>query len=93
MEKILEVGKKYSEVTGIFADAFVDELQRMSASPEITALVIDLKGTLLISSLAISAIFSVYKDFANRNKVVRIINPSPRTVNVIKMLNMGAMLN
>ncbi|MDR2392013.1 MAG: STAS domain-containing protein [Planctomycetota bacterium] len=92
MEYIFETCKKYQELTGVFSDAFVDELKMMAARPDVTKLVIDLKGTTRVGSKAISGIYSVFENLKETNRTLQIVNPSTNIVNMIKILNMQDLL-
>jgi anti-anti-sigma factor len=92
MRKILEIGKSYPEITGSAAVAFMEEVNRVAAQPEITELILNMNGTRIINSMAMASLFLAYQNLADREKCLRIVNPSPRIVHLLRLAAMDGIL-
>ncbi|MCC8165877.1 MAG: STAS domain-containing protein [Planctomycetes bacterium] len=92
MEFVLDVGKKYPEITGPISDAFANELRNVVRAGEFQHLVLDFGGTRMISSMAMGSIFKEYSELKNDNKSLRIVNASPKVQHLFQMVNMADLL-
>lgn len=92
MRLVLEIGKKYPEITGPISDAFAAELNKACATGDFTELVLDFKGTKIISSMAMGTIFAVYQRLREQNKSLQIINASEKVTHLLRMVNMADIL-
>lgn len=92
MRLVVDIGKKYPQITGPMADAFAAELDTLVGSTEFTELVLDLQGTRLLSSMAIAALFSAYQKLKEQKRRMQIINASDRVTHLLRMVNMADIL-
>ncbi|MCC8180404.1 MAG: STAS domain-containing protein [Planctomycetes bacterium] len=92
MELVLEIGKKYPEITGPISDAFAAELIQACDTGEFDKLVLDFKGTKIISSMAMGSIFAIYQRLRDQGKKMEIINASEKVTNLLCMVNMAEIL-
>ena len=92
MRQVLDIGRRYPEVTGPFSDAFASELNNACVAGNFTELVLDLSGTKIISSLAMGAIFAAYQKLQGQGKSIQIINASDRVKHLFRMVNMSELL-
>lgn len=93
MRLVLEIGKKYPEITGLASDSFAAELKEVSTKDEFSELVLDLKGTRMISSMAMGTIFAISQKLSEQGRTLRIINPSDKVANLLRMVNMADLIN
>ncbi len=93
MRLLLDVGKKYPEITGPISDEFAAELKKAVGSGEYSVLVLDLRGTKTISSMAMGAIFSVYQELKHEGRDLEVINASEKVSHLLRMVNMGNILS
>ena len=92
MALIVEIGKKYAEITGPLSDAFASELNDIIANGDFTELVLDFSGTKVMSSMAMGTIFAAYQKLRDQGKSLRIINASEKVTHLLRMVNMGEIL-
>lgn len=92
MKLVLDIGKKYPELTGPSSDAFTAELDRACSNRELEELVLDMSGTKTISSMAMGAIFSAYQRMREQDKRVQIINASDKVTRLLRLVNMADVL-
>ena len=92
MRQVLDIGRRYPEITGPFSDAFTSELNNACVAGNFTALVLDLSGTIVINSLAMSAIFMAHQKLQGQGKSIQIINASNRVKHLFRMVNMLELL-
>ena len=92
MRLVLEVGKKYPEITGPISDAFAAELNKLAADDELTELVLDFEGTKIISSMAMGTLFATYQKLREQGKTMHIINASEKVTHLLRMVNMADIL-
>lgn len=92
MRLILDVGKKYQEITGPVSDAFASELNEACANNEFSELVLDFKGTKIINSMAMGSVFTVYQKLREQGKRMHIINASEKVTHLLRMVNMADIL-
>lgn len=89
---MLEIGKKYPEITGPLSDAFAEELKQATTNRNMTDLTLDFSGTRIISSMAMGVLFSTYQKLKQEGKSLRIINASDKVTHLLRMVNMSEML-
>lgn len=92
MRLILDIGKKYPEITGPISDAFAAEMNQVVSSGDFTELVLDFNGTKIISSMAMGAIFQTYQKLKEQGKKLQIINASEKVTHLLRMVNMAEIL-
>lgn len=92
MRLVVEIGKKYPEITGPMSDAFAAELQRIVSAGDFTELVLDFEGTKIISSMAMGTLFQVYQKLRDQGKPFRLINASDKVTHLLRMVNMAEIL-
>ena len=92
MRLVLDIGKKYPEITGPISDAFALELNKAVASSDFDELILDFNGTKIISSMAMGTIFSVYQKLKEQGKLMQIINASDKVTHLLRMVNMADIL-
>lgn len=92
MSLVLEIGAKYPEITGPVSDAFADYLETVCREGDFTELVLDLKGTRMISSMAMGSIFAVYQRLKGQGKELRIVNASDKVTHLLRMVNLADIL-
>lgn len=92
MRLVLDIGKKYPEITGPISDAFALELNKAVASSDFDELILDFNGTKIISSMAMGTIFSVYQKLKEQGKAMQIINASDKVTHLLRMVNMADIL-
>lgn len=92
MRLVVEIGKKYPEITGPISDAFAAELQRIVSTGDFTELVLDFEGTKVISSMAMGTLFQVYQKLRDQGKPFRLINASDKVTHLLRMVNMAEIL-
>ena len=92
MRQILDIGKRYPEITGPTSDAFAAELNQVVAAGDFTELVLDFDGTKIISSMAMGAIFQTYQKLKEQGKKLQIINASEKVTHLLRMVNMAEIL-
>lgn len=92
MRLILNIGKKYPEITGPISDAFAAEMNQVVSSGDFTELVLDFNGTKIISSMAMGAIFQTYQKLKEQGKKLQIINASEKVTHLLRMVNMAEIL-
>ncbi len=93
MRLVLEIGKKYPEITGPLSDAFASELYSVCDNGDFTELVLDFSGTKIISSMAMGTIFAVFQKLKQQGKRLKIINASDKVTHLLRMVNMTELLN
>ncbi len=89
MELVVDVGLKYPQITGPMADAFAAELDALVNSAEVTELVLDFKGTQLLSSMAIASLFSARQKLEGQSRNMRIVNASDRVRQLLRMVSLA----
>lgn len=92
MRLVLDIGKKYPEITGPISDAFANELNEACANGDFTELILDFQGTKIISSMAMGSIFAVYQKLREQGKSLQIINASEKVTHLLRMVNMADIL-
>lgn len=92
MRLVLDIGKKYPEITGPISDAFAAELNNVLSGGDFTELVLDFNGTKVISSMAMGAVFQVYQKLKEQGKMLHIINASDKVTHLLRMVNMAEIL-
>lgn len=92
MRLVLDIGKKYPEITGPISDAFAAELNEAAANADFTELILDFQGTRVISSMAMGTIFAVYQKLREQGKSLQIINASEKVTHLLRMVNMADIL-
>lgn len=92
MNLILEIGKKYPEITGPVSDAFAAEINQACDSGNFDELILDFEGTKMVSSMAMGAIFSAYQKLRERGKKIYIVNASEKVKHLLRMVNMADLL-
>ncbi len=92
MRQVLDIGKRYPEITGLFSDAFAAELNKVCAKGDFNELVLDFAGTKVISSMAMGTIFAVYQKLREQGKTIQIINASDKVKHLLRMVNMAELL-
>ncbi|MCC8190076.1 MAG: STAS domain-containing protein [Planctomycetes bacterium] len=92
MRLVLDIGKKYPEITGPMSDAFANELNQACANDDFSELVLDFDGTRIISSMAMGTIFAVYQKLKEKGKSMQIIHASDKVVHLLRMVNMAEIL-
>ncbi|MCD8141126.1 MAG: STAS domain-containing protein [Planctomycetaceae bacterium] len=93
MRLLLDIGKKYPEITGPISDAFAADLRNAVGAGEYSVLVLDLRGTRTISSMTMGAIFSVYQQLKHEGRELEVINASEKVSHLLRMVNMGDILS
>lgn len=89
---VLDIGKRYPEITGPISDAFAAEVNNVVANEEFSELVLDFAGTKILSSMAMGTLFSVYQKLRDDGKRLRVINASEKVRHLLKMVNLGEIL-
>lgn len=92
MRLVLEIGKKYPEITGPISDAFAAELNKAVANNDFEELILDFEGTKIISSMAMGTIFSIYQKLKEQGKSMQIIHASDKVTHLLRMVNMADIL-
>jgi anti-anti-sigma factor len=92
MGLVLDIGKKYPEITGPISDAFASELNKAVSSGDFTELVLDFNGTKIISSMAMGTIFAAYQKLNEQGRKLQIINASEKVTRLLHMVNMADIL-
>lgn len=92
MRLVLDIGKRYPEITGPISDAFAAEMNQVVASGDFTELVLDFNGTKIISSMAMGAIFQTYQKLKEQGKKLQIIHASEKVTHLLRMVNMAEIL-
>lgn len=92
MRLVLDIGKKFPEITGPISDAFAEELKKAVEGGDFEELVLDFKGTRIISSMAMGTIFTVYQKLKESGKTLQIINASEKVTHLLRMVNMAEIL-
>jgi anti-anti-sigma factor len=89
MRIVLNIGDRYSDITGETSNQFADELRAASETPGITELVLNMDGIRTISSVALGALFNTFQVM----KALRLINASPNVIRLLRMVNMTELIN
>lgn len=89
MRLTLDIGKKYPEITGPLSDSFTEDLQRTLASADFSELVLDFKGTRIISSAALGVLFNTHHALKEQGRSMQIVNASDKVTHVLRMMNMS----
>ncbi len=89
---MLDVGKKYPEITGPISDAFANELRQACASGNFAELVLDFKGTTVISSMAMGSILDAYHKLRDKGKNLSIVNASGKIDHLFRIVNMAELI-
>jgi Anti-anti-sigma regulatory factor (antagonist of anti-sigma factor) len=92
MRLVIDIGKKYPEITGPISDAFAAEMNKVVLGSDFEELVLDFNGTKIISSMAMGTIFSVYQKLKEQGKRMQIINASEKVTHLLRMVNMAEIL-
>lgn len=92
MRLVLDIGKKYPEITGPISDAFAAEINQVASKGDFTELVLDFSGTKIISSMAMGTLFAVKEKLAQSGKSLQIVNASEKVVHLLRMVNMSDIL-
>lgn len=93
MQLLLQIGKKFPEITGPMSDAFAAELEVAMHSDGFTELVLDFQGTKTISSMAMGSIYSTSEKLRQDGKQLRIINANEKVSHLLRMVNMLDLLS
>ncbi len=89
---VLDVGKKYPEITGPMSDAFAQELHEVVDNGDFQELVLDFHGTKGVSSMAMGVIFREYSTLKGKGRSLQIVNASQRVTHLLRMVNMADLL-
>lgn len=92
MRLVMEIGKKYPEITGPMSDAFAAEIKDVVATGDFTELVLDFSGTKVLSSMAMGAIFQIHQKLKEQGKTLRVSNASDKVTHLLRMVNMAEIL-
>lgn len=92
MRLVVEIGKKYPEITGPMSDAFAAELQKIVSAGDFTELVLDFEGTKVISSMAMGTLFQVHQKLRDQGKPFHLVNASDKVTHLLRMVNMTEIL-
>lgn len=92
MRLVLDIGKKYPEITGLISDAFAAELNKVVASGDFEELVLDFAGTKILSSMAMGALFQTHQKLKDQGKTMAIIHASDKVTHLLRMVNMADIL-
>lgn len=92
MQLLLQIGKKFPEITGPMSDAFAAELKTAMDTGEFSELILDFQGTKTISSMAMGTIFSANEDLRSKSKTLKIINAGEKVSHLLRMVNMADLL-
>lgn len=92
MRLVLDIGKKFPEITGPISDAFAAELTQACNNADFEELVLDFQGTKIISSMAMGTIFAIYQKLREQGKSMHIINASEKVTHLLRMVNMAEIL-
>lgn len=92
MRLVLDIGKKYPEITGPVSDAFAAELRNVVETAEFSELVLDFDGTRVISSMAMGTLFTVHQKLQDSGKALQIINASDKVTHLLRMVNLADIL-
>lgn len=93
MRLTLDIGKKYPEITGPLSDAFTEDLNRALASRDFSELVLDFRGTRVISSVAMGALFAAHQKLKEQGKSMQVVNASDKVTHVLRMMNMSELFS
>lgn len=88
----LDIGSKYPEITGPASDAFAADMKDACSRDSFTELVLDFKGTKMISSMAMGTLFAASQKLQEQGRSMRIINASPKVTTLLRMVNMDKLL-
>ncbi len=89
---ILDIGKRYPEITGPISDAFAAEVNNVVVNGDFSELVLDFSGTRIVSSMAMGTLFSVYQKLRDDGKALRVVNASEKVRHLLKMVNLSEIL-
>ena len=92
MRLILDIGSKYSEITGPSSDAFAAELKDVCLRGNFTELVLDLSGIKMISSMAMGTMFAISQKLREQDKTLRLIHVSEKVMTLLRMVNMSSLV-
>lgn len=92
MRLVIEIGKKYPEITGPMSDAFASELNKVCATGYFNELVLDFEGTRILSSMAMGTLFAIYQKLKEQGKTLQIIHASDKVTHLLRMVNMADIL-
>lgn len=91
MRVVMEVGKTYPEITGSQADEFAKELLKLEES-DITEVILDFSEITTISSMAMGSLFSTFQSLKGQGRTIKLINTSENIERLLKLVNMGDIL-
>jgi len=92
MRLLLDIGKKYPEITGPISDAFAADLKQATEAKDFNELVLDFNGTKIISSMAMGTLFATFQKLKDEGKTMHIINASEKVTHLLRMVNMAEIL-
>ena len=92
MRLVLDIGKKYPEITGPISDAFAAELNKVLATGDFQGLGLDCAGTKIISSRAMGALFQTKRKLKDQGKTMSVISASEKVTHRLRMVNMTDIL-
>ena len=89
MRQVLDIGSKYTDITGASSDAFAAELKNVCLHGNFTELVLDLSGIKMVSSMAMGTMFAISQKLREQDKTLRLINVSEKVMTLLRMVNMA----
>lgn len=92
MSLVLEIGKKYPEITGNISEAFAAELKDAYEKNDFHDLILDFEGTKVINSMTMGIIFAFYQKLHEEGKSLKIINASERVQHLLRMVNLAELI-
>ena len=93
MRLLLDIGKKYPEITGPISDPFAADLKQATDAKDFSELVLDFNGTKIISSMAMGTLFATFQRLKDEGKSMHIINASEKVMHLLRMVNMAEILS
>lgn len=91
MRKTYDIGGNFPEITRARADAFADELLKIEESG-FQEVVLDFSNIEVISSVAMSRLFDTYQRLTEQKRVMRIANVGDNVRRLLKLLNLGGII-
>lgn len=92
MHLVLNIGRKYLEITGPHSDAFAKELWETVEAAGFDELVLDFTGTQIISTMAMGTIISARQKLREQNRDLRIANASEKVIRLLRAVNIEDIL-
>lgn len=88
MRLVLDVGKKYLEITGDLSDAFVSDLKKAERRTDYTELILDFEGVKAVNSMALGALFIAHRRLREQNRDLQLINVSENLARILRMVDL-----